>query len=132
MKYFSGIDVVIIPVSNVDAAVAWYGKNLGALPSEYALDSLVPLIFQGVRSPSIQLLQVHSETRLRLMTDDYPVGAFSLVTHNAKELYSTLKSRGVTVFAPSEDEDGKSSFVFEDLDGNYITITDDAWEIWYG
>lgn len=127
MSLFCGIASVNIPVSDMRAAERWYSEILGARLSEYRLDRLSPLKFEGLDGPAVTLVCVESSARLKLWSGDdgeYPMGAFAFSVRNAKETYALLKQRGVHVFEPYESEDGEMSFVFEDLDGNYLEITD--------
>lgn len=128
LNYLLGISSVTIPVRNVESAGSWYRSNLGGVPSVYSMDGYSPLEFDAFECPVVELIKVEDDARLRLTNPGTgkPMGTFSFVVRNAKETFRLLKDRGVNVFEPYEDEDGKMIFVFEDLDGNYLSITDMA------
>ena len=108
------LELVIIPVTDVDRAVAFYGETLGW-----------PVDFNSVLSPELHFVQVTppgSACSIAFgtgLTDMEPGSqrGIQIVIPNADDAYEHLRSRGVD--ATPVDEQAWGRFVtFSDPDGN--------------
>jgi len=115
---FSAAGANYIPVSNLQAAVAWYAEKL------------------GLRKVEIQMDDGEDCVALGFSKDDYafclgPIGGSSgemtpmLNSSSLKKAREFLISRGVNVTDILQDRQGTHYFEMRDLDNNLIEITEE-------
>jgi catechol 2,3-dioxygenase-like lactoylglutathione lyase family enzyme len=115
-----GLAATTLYVSNLDAAVAWYGEMLGLEPMSMGADAERYAAF--LVGASILVLEPRSAA-----IDAAPPGAESttvnlVVDEDPRAVHSELTRRGV-VCSAVVDSPHYASFLVRDLDGNRFYVT---------
>src|SRR5207248_4937370 len=117
-----GIDIVIIPVRDQDAALKFYTEKLGfkVATNQY---------FGGGKQRWIELLIPGAESRLALFTPEgfeNRIGGFQPLTFWCDDVVATskvLKSKGVEFAAEPKTEVWGTMAIFKDVDGNQFVLS---------
>lgn len=123
-RFLRSVHSIAIPVNDISASSKWYSEMLGAVPSEYETERYRWLQLGQVEFPKLMLVQVSVATRLQLVCEGYRIGAIRILATDVAKLRRLLESRGLSILDVYRNEDGEEEFLFEDLDCNWITITE--------
>lgn len=100
-----------LPVSDLDRAVTWYGRLLGAEPSMYPNDA-----------EAVWQVGEHGHVYVRVQPDDAGGGQVTLFVDDVAERVDAIRARGVE---PDQDElydNGVRKVTYRDPDGNEVGL----------
>lgn len=109
----TGVDTVFVKVTDLDRAVAWYGKALGLAP--------------GPRHGDWQIMSIDGAVNFALHRfDDHPGGVNAVIALGVDDLDAAIDqavARGVQPVDPDVTDTGPKRFTtFADPDGNHIQL----------
>lgn len=115
------IECVYIPITNPHQSAEWYQKNLGLELRNPVTEDQVQL--KVGEHQAIFLIKTKERVTLNFTeVGGHEMSALTLEVTNIEEMYSTMKSNGVTIEGVDEREGCGEFFEAFDPDGNRISI----------
>jgi glyoxylase I family protein len=122
-QQFKGVDVVFLPVSNLDQSLAWYDSVMGFEMTFKDVEHKAAGMETG-GAIGVILVEVKQHKPIVFPENDYMVDiSFNYRAADINQLYQDLTDKGIALTPMSVSSDTTfRCFGFADLDGNRISV----------